>query len=271
MRLFRRRTHEARIGDAHWAALVATYPFVQAVGPQRLARLRTLTDEFLGCKRFAGAADLSVDDHIGTSIALQACLPVVELGLHWYDDFEQVIVYPDQFLVPRTHADEAGVVHEELAALAGEALPGGPVVLSWADASADSDDGWNVVIHEFVHKLDLRDGEADGIPPLPGARRRVWRAALDDAYRAFRRQLVRVERAIPRGIDPDGPAADAYYADLPLDPYAAQDPAEFFAVCSEAFFLDPDLVEAHFPSFFQELANFFGFIPRDGSVRDGQR
>jgi Mlc titration factor MtfA (ptsG expression regulator) len=205
-----------------------------------------------------------VDDDIGTAIALQACVPIVELGLGWYDDFEQVIVYPNPFVVPRIEVDEAGVVHEATSVLAGETIDRGPVVLSWADADPQAVAmGWNVVIHEFVHKLDLRDGRSDGCPPLPSTLSVAWQRALDMAWRDFRRQVAKVERAIPRWVDPESAAADRYYAHLPLDAYAATDRSEFFAVAGETFFLAPAALRTHWPTLFDLMVTFFGLEPED--------
>lgn len=259
----RARAAQTRLDDSRWQRLLAGYPFVHNLGAGRLPRLREQCDQFLQRKRFAAEGGLVLTDDIGAAIALQACVPIVELGLDWYDDFEQIIVYPDQFIVPRREVDEAGVVHEEDAWLAGESIDGGPVVLSWADISPGVDTV-NVVIHEFVHKIDLRDGEADGCPPLPAARRRRWQQALDAAWQAFADELDTLERTMPRWLDPEDEQADAWYARLPLDPYAAHDPAEFFAVSGEAFFLAPDVLAAAYPEYFTHLVEFFGLDPRPG-------
>ncbi|MFT3804522.1 MAG: zinc-dependent peptidase [Burkholderiaceae bacterium] len=248
-----------KISDQAWTACLAAYPFLRRVGAGRLERLRAMTESFLASKQFAGEAGLRVDDAIGLAIAAQACLPVLELGLRWYDDFDQIIVYPDQFLVPRRNIDAAGVVHEETVWLAGETIDGGPVVLSWADAEPTaSTDVFNVVIHEFVHKLDLRDGEADGVPPLPAARRREWIDTLDRAFERFNRMVDDVEDAIPPSVDPDSEEGQSFYRALPLDSYAAEDPAEFFAVAGEAFFLTPGRLRSAFPALSEQFEAFFG-------------
>ena len=102
-------------------------------------------------------------------IALQACVPVLNLGLDWYDDWVGVVVYPGDFVVPRRVTDDAGVVHEYEDTLVGEAWEGGPVLLSWQPESLAAD-GINVVIHEFAHKLDMRNGEPDGLRPRRSGR-----------------------------------------------------------------------------------------------------
>ena len=256
------------VEDADWLWVVGHFPFAGHLADADRQRLRALCDEFLRRKTVSGAREFEVTARVRAAIAFQACLPALELGLAGYDDFVEIVVYPAQFLVPRSQVDEAGVVHESVDALAGEAMDGGPVVLSWADIAPGLPDdptrhpGANVTIHEFVHKLDLADGEADGVPPLPGARRRRWRAALEAAYDAFCDELERLERSIPRHVDPESAAADRWYATLPLDPYAATDLAEFFAVSGEAFFVAPEPLAEAFPAWFDELRAFFRQDPR---------
>ena len=104
--------------------------------PTDSQKLRELSLLFLAEKQFAGARELEVTDAMRVSIAAQACLPVLELGLDWYAGLTGIVVYPGDFRVRRTETDEDGVVHEWDDELAGEAMPGGPVVLSW-DAAAN--------------------------------------------------------------------------------------------------------------------------------------
>ncbi len=46
-------------------------------------------------------------------------------------------------------------------------------------------------------------------------------------------------------------------AGLPLDPYAARDPAEFFAVASEAFFVAPAPLADDYPEIHRLLAAWY--------------
>jgi hypothetical protein len=183
---------------------------------------------------------------------------VLHLGLAPYSDFVEIVVYPAAFAVQRRVTDEDGIVHEYEDALAGEAMERGPVVLSWSDVvDVDPDAPIDVVIHEFAHKLDMSDGDADGVPPMPASRRARWRAVLHDAYESFVRQVDAVEASLPPDVDPEDEAADAWYAGLPLDPYAATDVAEFFAVSAEAYFVDPAPLEQAFPEYHAMLAAYF--------------
>ncbi len=238
-----------------------------------LERLRELSAGFLARKTISGAAGFEVDDEVRLAIAVQACLPILRLGLRAYHDFVEIIVYPARFLVHRKEMDEAGVVHESLDELAGEAMERGPVVLSWSDAdpAAGNRDaghrGWNVVIHEFAHKIDLLDGEADGVPPLPARERPAWAAEIEGAWQGFCTMLDQLEAAIPRHVDPEGPQGEAWYARLPLDPYAATDLGEFFAVAVESFFVDPEPLAEVFPGLYARFRAYFGLDPLAAATR----
>lgn len=232
----------------------------------RWARLTALASRFLARKNIVGAAGFDVDDTVRWTIALLACLPILELDLRAYADFVDVIVYPDRFLVDRSQVDEAGVVHESRDVLSGEAMDLGPVVLAWPDIVDDQDRaGSCVVIHEFVHKLDMAGGGPDGIPVGAEARVPGWRRTIEFSYADFCDRLDAVETAIPAHIDPEGPDADAWYGQLGLDPYAATDRAEFLAVAGEAFFSRPDTLRAHYPQLHEAMRRYFGQDPRESA------
>src|SRR5882672_5550764 len=177
------RTLERRaIPDALWRLTLARFPFLAARSADDIAQLRDMATLFLAAKEFTGTQGLTVDDEMAVAIAAQACLPVLKLGLEWYNSFVGIVVHADAVVAQREFVDEAGVVHHYEEELSGEAMQGGPVMLSWFDvddAAASAAVGYNVVIHEFVHVLDMRNGEADGVPALPD------RAALDEWVRVL--------------------------------------------------------------------------------------
>jgi hypothetical protein len=197
---------------------------------------------FLAEKQFAPVRGVVLSDDDRVEIALQACLPVLALGLDWYEDWVGIVVHPSDFHVRRSQTGEDGVVHEWDDELAGESWPGGPVVLSWEaldDSGSVAEGGANVVIHEFAHKLDMRSGEADGVPPLPSrAARERWTEVFDAAFDRF---CSDVESG----------------KDTLLDPYAAEHEAEFFAVASEAFFESPNALRREFPALYELFSNFY--------------
>ena len=148
---------------------LARFPFLARRSASDVPRLRDMATLFLARKEFGGPSDTPVSDEMAVAVAAQACLPVLELGLAWYDAFVGIVIHPDAVQVRREVMDDAGIVHEYDETLSGEAMEGGPMMLSWRDVAESGESaewGYNVVIHEFAHVIDMRDGVADGIPPL---------------------------------------------------------------------------------------------------------
>lgn len=263
-----------RIPDPLWESCVARLPFLQNLAGADLARLKTRAEELLDRKAFAGAGGFSLSDEIAVLIAAQAALPVLNLPLELYDDMAGVIVYPSAFVIPQSEVDEAGVVHEWREPVSGEAVhAGGAVVLSLEDAEPGGAPGYNVVIHEFAHKIDMRDGSANGCPPFlsgyhDGLDGKTWKRAFSAAYDDFLRAIDELEARLPADFDDDNPAHARRYdrlaAALPLDPYAARHPAEFFAVASEAFFVRPRPLADAYPDVFRLLALYYRQRPPTG-------
>ena len=243
----KRRRQSADVSLAQWRQVEAQLPFLARLSAPDQAALRELALRLIEAKEWHGAHGLTLTAEMQLSIALQACLPVLKLGLHWYDGWVGIVIYPGDFVIPRSVMDDDGVVHEYDDAVLGEAWEGGPVLLSWFDES-DAVAGINIVIHEFAHKLDMRNGVADGMPPLDSPMSaQQWRSAFAPAYADFCRRVDQGE-------------------DTLLDPYAAESPAEFFAVMSEAFFETPDLLFAEYPQVYAELARFYRQEPRGPAV-----
>jgi hypothetical protein len=236
---WRRRRVLARhtIDEKLWARVSRGMPSLRTLDAGELQRLKNLVLLFLAEKSFEGAHGLEITEPMRLSIAVQACLPILNLGLDAYAGWTGIVVHPGDFRVRISEADDDGVVHEFDDERAGESWPGGPVVLSWDAAANDPD--INVVIHEFAHKLDMANGAADGNPPLhAGMDRARWRQAWQEAYEGFC-------DAVDRGKD------------TWLDPYAAEHPAEFFAVMSEAFFEQPREARRRYPAVYEQLALFY--------------
>jgi Mlc titration factor MtfA (ptsG expression regulator) len=203
-------------------------------------RLRDLTQHLLAEKTFSAAGGAEVDGYVCTVIAAFAALPVLNLGQSAYGDWREIVVYPGEFLHEGHEMDEVGVVHHVRHVRSGEAMYGGPLVLSWDDVAASgSGEGYNVVIHEFAHKLDMKNGAVDGLPPLhSGMRVEDWSAAFTAAYQALCQQ-------VDAGQETD------------IDPYAAESPAEYFAVLSEYFFEAPSLVRHCCPDVYAQLRLYY--------------
>ena len=97
-----------------------------------------------------------------------------------------------------------------------------------------------------VAALDQETGRANGAPHLPSrARHERWSRVMTDAFLRLRWQV------------------DAGQAEGTLGAYAATDPAEFFAVATEAFFERPGWLCATSPAVFDELRAYYAVDPRE--------
>ena len=265
------RTRRLTLDDSVLTRLTVSQPWLEDLPTEDRSKLCVLMAEFLSIKAINGAHGLIVTDEMRVAIAAQACLPVLHLGLAHYGDFSEIVVHAGAFEVHRQHTDDIGLITELHEVLAGESIDGGPVVLSWEDVAEPgfSAHPGNVVIHEFAHKLDLADGLADGCPPMSAGLRRRWLVCLDAAYEAFCAKLDDIESSIPSDIDPESEQADAWYGTLPLDPYAATDPCEFFAVAAERHFVDPHGFAEAFPELHDCFVTFFQQSPYPAADTNG--
>ncbi len=235
-----------------WHEALEAHAFLRDLEPGERERLVALAGQFLQDKTVSGAHDFILEHRMLASIALQACLPVLELGLDWYRGWRGIVIYPGPFKVVREDIDEFGIAHVWEEELAGEAWPGGPVILSWQDAE-NGEAGYNVVIHEFAHKLAMVDGGDSGVPAAPpGVSHEAWQVAIE-------RSFARVENAVRCGRP------------LPIDDYAASNPGEFFAVMSEQFFTGPAVLSRHLPDLYEALVHFYRQDPLARALRATHR
>lgn len=235
-----------------WQPLRARARWIGALDPARDAKLRALAARFLHDKTITPVSGLELDAVQRATLAALCCLPLLEFGEEGLHGWSQLIVYPAAFRVNRTHVDAAGVLHEGEDSLIGESWDSGPLILSWADVAADlaaPDAGFCVAVHEMAHKIDALDGVLDGTPPLPRAWQQAWARDFQPAFDRF-------AAAVDAGRD------------TALDPYAAESPEEFFAVCSEYHFSDPALLAREQPQVAQHLARFYGPSPFEARIGD---
>jgi Mlc titration factor MtfA (ptsG expression regulator) len=228
------------IPDELWRTTVDALHILDRLDDAEIERLRELATLFLRQKEFVGTHELVVTDAMCVTVAAQACLPILNLGLDYYRGWRTLILYPTAFVAHRERRDEDGVVHTGYEELDGESAEGGPVVLSWDEAQPQAaDEPYNVVVHEFAHKLDELTGAPNGLPPLHKEMSiEAWSRAMTTAYDAFNDLL-------DRDVEP------------PFDDYAGSDPAEFFAVTSELFFAAPDVVIDTYPDVYAQLKLFY--------------
>ena len=180
----RRILAKANLDEQTWRRALRRYPFTRSLSVDEQQRLRELTILFLYDKRFASTHGLQLTDSMRLQVAVQACALILNLGLDYYRGWSEIVVYPAGFVPRHQYTDEMGIVHQGDEPHVGEAWHNGPVILSWADVEhSDAPDGVNVVIHEFAHKLDMLNGQANGFPPLPAEMsRQQWSAIFTHAY-----------------------------------------------------------------------------------------
>ena len=220
----------------------------RAMNAVQRVRLERLVRRFLHEKTFVGCAGLEITEEMRLTIAGQACLLLMGArGEAVYPTLNAVLVYPGAFLVPRRQVDAAGVVTEERQDLLGESWGDGRVILSWDHvrrAGMDAPPTHNVVLHEFAHQLDSESGTTNGAPYLGSAERyRSWSEVLSRDFAALRH--------------------DAWFGhEGVLDHYGATNPAEFFAVATEAFFEQPHRLAVRHPALYEEFLKYYRVDPR---------
>lgn len=251
---WRRALRRYPIDETAWRRTVDRVALLHGYSPDQCARLRALTTWFLYDKHFVGAAGHTPDEALCLAVAAQACIPLLELGPGALAGWWTVIVYPGAFRVRHPWMDDDGVLHELEGELSGEVAPEGPLILSQDDVEHDiraPGEGVNVVIHEMAHKLDQLNGSANGMPPLHrGMSRERWTHTMSAAFDDL---VARVDRG----------------AETAIDPYAAEDPAELFAVVSEAFFSAPRTLAGAYPAVYDELCTYYRQQPLAGDRRAG--
>lgn len=237
------------VNEALWHGTLESHAFLRRLAQAERERLKRQVILFLHEKSIQGAGGLVIRDEMRMAIAAQACILILNLDLDYYRGWVEVIVYPSRFVAEFEYADDAGVVHRVREQMAGEAWERGPVILSWADAEEDGGGaGYNVVIHEFAHKIDMLNGDAEGFPPLhAGMSRDAWSRAFGAAYEDMRACLARGEHTL-------------------IDPYAAENPSEFFAVASETFFEEPLHMRASYPMVYEQLSRFYRQDPASREI-----
>ena len=185
------------LDEALWQHVTRGLPFLHGLTDAEWQRLKDYAVLFLDEKEMSGARGFIPGDAVRLSIAVQACLPILHLGLDAYQGWIGIVIYPGEFKVRREEMDASGVVHEYDDALSGEAWRGGPVILSWEDIKLGAA-GYNVVIHEFAHKLHMVRGDMDDFP-LPHAH--MDRGPVAERLGCRLRRILRRGRPRHRHLD----------------------------------------------------------------------
>jgi len=249
----RRRKLRAQPASNEWLSIIERdVPFFHRLSASDKAELLGHIQVFLDEKRFEGCAGLELTDEIRVTIAAQACLLLLHRKTDYFPQLLTILVYPSAYMVEERRPVNEHVWEEGTTSRLGETgLRMGSMVIAWDAAksgAADPSDGRNVVFHEFAHQLDFEDYATDGVPMLATRKQQISWAAV-----------MRVEFASLRAAEETG---------IPtlLDAYGATNPAEFFAVSTEAFFERPCALRAGDPKLYAELQRYFQQDPVEYSA-----
>ena len=211
------------------------------------AELRGYVNVFLHDKEFVGCAGLEVTDEMRVTVAGNACLLLLNRKENYFRGFSNILMYPDTYIAQEAHWDGAVMVYRD-SARAGESWERGPIVLSWNDVRKGyehTEDGHNVVLHEFAHKLDEENGVVDGLPILREREDYAeWARVLSKEFSGLIQRAQRRKNRV-------------------LDSYGTSAPSEFFAVATESFFERGALMKQRLPDLYDQLRKFYGVDPAD--------
>lgn len=246
-----------------WRAVVeANAPLCARLPAPLRAELEGKVQVFLNEKEFEGCAGQAITDEVRVTVAAHACLLLLGRETEFFPRMGSILVYPRAFRVRHRHVDEHGLESEIDEENLGEAWERGCVILSWEDALIDArepDDGFNVILHEFAHQLDMEDGYPNGTPLLDKALYGRWQQVMTREYEALRQVADTLD---------EEPEDDWQWEFRPrpehddvLDPYGAEDPAEFFAVATEAFFEDALRLRERHRELYTVLADYYRVDP----------
>ena len=249
-RLAARRARRRRLmGEpfpAEWEQVLRQNVTLYSLLPGPLQeQLQARMKVFLGEQRFEGCGGLEITDEIRVTVAAQACMLLLNRPTGYYSGLGSILVYPGAYFAKT--ALQFGGWEEDRSRTLGESWPRGSVVLAWdhvRQRASEYRDGHNLVLHEFAHQLDQEDGASDGIP---GRDLSVGYLAWG---RLMHREYLKLERRAQRG------ARDV------LREYGATNPAEFFAVATEAFFEKPAQLARRRPKLYEALKECYRVDPQ---------
>ena len=240
---FRRKRWRSQPFPPEWQEFVRrNVGYCRYLTPDEQTELQGHIQVFLHEKNFEGCGGLEITDEIRVTIAAQACILLLHRESDYFPHTTSILVYPSHYFAVTADRLAGGGIKEKLEGRLGESWMRGPIVLSWDDVlrgAADPDDGHNVVFHEFAHELDSEDGTMEGAPILPDATMyTAWAHVLSTEYERLLADLAHDHRHL-------------------IDGYGASNPAEFFAVVTEAFFEKPVQLKGRHPELYEQMKSFY--------------
>lgn len=256
LRVRRRRALRLQPFSEKWKQLLEENCPLYRLLPEELKnQLQGLVNVFLVEKTFIGCRGQIITDQVKITIASQACMLLLNRQTKLYPRLNTIYVYPQTYVVDSTHHED-GLVVEDKDIRLGESWHNGPIIIAWdnvAHTARSVNHGHNVVMHEFAHQLDQEDGVIDGAPLLDSASSyKTWANVLGAEYKKLCDSLYAHHHSV-------------------LDPYGATNPAEFFAVATEAFFEKPCQLLKHHPRLYEEFKNYYKLDPAQWRVTEKEQ
>ncbi|MBT8108497.1 MAG: zinc-dependent peptidase [Gammaproteobacteria bacterium] len=248
VRRWRRRRIRAAEPPADLEAVLArNVSFYRRLPPELKTQLNGHVNVFLAEKTFIGAGGQEITNEIRYIVAGTACLLLLNREPEYFPGFRSILIYPDTYETTEVRYDGTVETHQR-SRRAGESWHRGPIVLSWGDVVrgvTNPADGFNVVLHEFAHKLDEQHGGTDGLPDLHEAEHfDEWVEVLTREYEALRKRVARRKNRV-------------------LDAYGLTSPPEFFAVATESFFEKSRMMQKRLPDLYEQLQRFYRVDPAE--------
>lgn len=190
-------------------------------------------DHFLSAVKITGVNAIAEDiDRL--LIAAGAIIPVYSIPDWQYINLHEVLLYPGAF---NEDFDQGGSGRNIAGMVGSGALQHVMVITKWQlrQGFINNNDGHNTAIHEFVHLIDKMDGTMDGVPEI------ILERKYTDQWRDMMNSTIRQMKT--------------YGSDI--DMYGATNTSEFFAVISEYFFEQPDLLKSNHPELYQMLERIY--------------
>ncbi|WP_026329743.1 M90 family metallopeptidase [Thiomicrorhabdus arctica] len=247
--IVQRRLRKDKIPLKLWHRSCAQMPLLSRYSGREKMQLRLLASQVLWDKRIIPVKDFELTDEMRVMIAAQVALmlfglaePETEPNLSWIHNWNQILVYPAPFHNGRdTVFNALGQIQSLAGFESGETHYQGGIIIDWEDDQPHPlrKHANQVLLHEMAHKLDMLDGDTNGHPPLhSNMSHQAWYEAFETAFDTLNRQLQHGKFTA-------------------FNPYAATNPAEFFAVSTEYFFESPNVLNRLFPKVYQQLTLFY--------------
>lgn len=245
---FRRDRLKKRAFPPQWTTLIQQYlPFYHQLTPNKQRRLQGHIQVFLAEKQFIGCAGLKVTEEIRLVVAAIASLLLLNERGHYFPKLRSILIYPAAYLATQVKVTNGYIVEEQQVAKLGESWVQDQLILSWQQVQQDAVNwrhGQNVVLHEFAHQLDQADGSADGVPILSETiDQQQWATVMTMEYQLLCQQVEQGVKTV-------------------IDSYGATNPAEFFAVVTEAFFCQPRLLYQRHPKLYRLFQQYYQLNPK---------